>query len=197
MHVVAHRPPCTLKVSLQLISSRAASTTCRRSNRALTLTLFNFHCLLSCLPCRAGGMALTALGLYTPPRRRAHSRTTAAAAGADTQQRDQQEPQQLNPQGKSGSSSSSSAAALATAGTAAALGAEVIDWGAPIRSSWDISERGALQLLGTFLTSAAGLSAYESARSYADGRSVSKLSPYLHWGQLSPRLMWQRMKVAK
>jgi len=148
-------------------------------------------------------MPLTALGLYTPPKRRVHSNTTAAAAaaaaaaGADTQQRDQQEPQQLNPPAQTSSTSSSSAAALATAGAAAASGAEVIDWGAPIRSSWDISERGALQLLGTFLTSATGLSAYESARSYADGRSVSKLSPYLHWGQLSARLMWQRMKVAK
>jgi deoxyribodipyrimidine photo-lyase len=74
---------------------------------------------------------------------------------------------------------------------------DVVDWGATIRSTWDISERGALQLLSTFLTSSTGLSAYESARSFADGRSVSKLSPYLHFGQLSARLMWQRMKVAK
>jgi deoxyribodipyrimidine photolyase len=72
-----------------------------------------------------------------------------------------------------------------------------VDWGATIRASWDISERGALHLLTTFLSSSTGLSAYESARSYADGRSVSKLSPYLHLGQLSARLMWQRMKVAK
>lgn len=114
--------------------------------------------------CRAQGVPLQALGLYTPPKRKA---AATPARLADEKQQQQQ------------------------------YSRDVLDWGATIRSTWDISERGALQLLSTFLTSATGLSAYESARSFADGRSVSKLSPYLHFGQLSARLMWQRMKVAK
>jgi deoxyribodipyrimidine photolyase len=75
--------------------------------------------------------------------------------------------------------------------------AAVIDWGAGIRAAWQISERAALQRMNEFLTSPTGLSAYEVARSYADGRSVSQLSPYLHFGQLSARLLWHRMKLAK
>ena len=39
----------------------------------------------------------------------------------------------------------------------------------------------------------AGLKHYESRRGYADARSVSRVSPYLRWGQLSPRHMLQRV----
>jgi deoxyribodipyrimidine photolyase len=127
------------------------------------------------------------LGLYKPPRRR----TAAAAAHGATSTISQQQQQQQETVESIPSSS------LTVQQHQQQQDAAVIDWGAAIRSTWDISERGALQLLSTFLTSATGLSAYESARSYADGRSVSKLSPYLHFGQLSARLMWQRMKVAK
>jgi hypothetical protein len=35
---------------------------------------------------------------------------------------------------------------------------DVIDWGAPIRGAWDISERAALQMLTHFLSSSTGLS---------------------------------------
>jgi hypothetical protein len=54
--------------------------------------------------------------------------------------------------------------------SSSAAGAEVVDWGASIRSAWDISERGGLSLLTTFLSSSTGLAAYEAARSYADAR---------------------------
>ena len=39
----------------------------------------------------------------------------------------------------------------------------------------------------------AGLKHYEARRGYADARSVSRVSPYLRWGQLSPRHMLQRV----
>ena len=39
----------------------------------------------------------------------------------------------------------------------------------------------------------AGLQQYESKRGYADARSVSRVSPYLRWGQLSPRHMHRRV----
>jgi deoxyribodipyrimidine photolyase len=54
-----------------------------------------------------------------------------------------------------------------------------------------------LKLLDDFLSASGGLRRYESQRSYADGRAVSRLSPYLRNGQLSVRLMWQRMRQAK
>lgn len=41
-----------------------------------------------------------------------------------------------------------------------------------------------------------GLQRYEADRGYADGRCVSRLSPFLHWGQLSPRLMQDRLARA-
>lgn len=157
--------------------------------------------LLPVLACRADGVPLTALDLYKPPRRKAVTAAKPAAAapavaeggpatnlaGQSQQQKQQQQQQQRQ-----------SPLDVSAGGVDPQQGAAaVVDWGATIRSSWDISERGALHLLTTFLSSSTGLSAYESARSYADGRSVSKLSPYLHFGQLSARLMWQRMKVAK
>jgi deoxyribodipyrimidine photolyase len=74
---------------------------------------------------------------------------------------------------------------------------QTIDWGAPIVSSWDISESAALKLLDEFLAPGGGLGGYEGHRSYADGRAVSRLSPYLSAGQLSVRYMWQRMREAR
>lgn len=133
-------------------------------------------------------MPLTELGLYKPPRRK-------AAAAQQLSHGEQQQPHAVQPPAVSPPTTSTSSSDLQK--SQQQLVPDVLDWGATIRSTWDISERGALQLLNTFLSSATGLSAYESARSYADGRSVSKLSPYLHFGQLSARLMWQRMKVAK
>lgn len=138
-------------------------------------------------------MPLQQLGLYNPPRRRKLQQ--APAQQVDCLQQPLHNPEQQQQQQSavdipfnSHTNSQQAAAANAT---------DVIDWGASIRDGWDISERGALQQLAHFLSSSDGLAAYEAARSYADGRSVSRLSPYLHWGQLSPRLMWQKMKTAR
>ncbi|KAJ9524592.1 hypothetical protein QJQ45_024195 [Haematococcus lacustris] len=72
---------------------------------------------------------------------------------------------------------------------------ESIDWAAPIRATWDMSEAAALRELDRFL--AEGLSQYEKNRHFADARAVSRLSPYLRWGQLSPRLLWHRMRESR
>eukprot|EP00884_Botryococcus_braunii_P006520 jgi/Botrbrau1/1586/Bobra.0185s0008.2 len=69
-----------------------------------------------------------------------------------------------------------------------------VDWGRPIREAWDISEAGALSLLEDFLQS--GLHKYEAQRQYADARAVSRLSPYIHFGQLSVRLLQHRLQAA-
>jgi deoxyribodipyrimidine photolyase len=42
-----------------------------------------------------------------------------------------------------------------------------------------------------------GLQNYEGQRQYADARAVSRLSPYLRFGQLSARLLWHKMREAR
>uniref|UniRef100_A0A665VE19 Deoxyribodipyrimidine photo-lyase-like n=1 Tax=Echeneis naucrates TaxID=173247 RepID=A0A665VE19_ECHNA len=64
-----------------------------------------------------------------------------------------------------------------------------IDWSANIRKSWDFSEEGAHAKLEAFLND--GVYRYEKESGRADAPNTSCLSPYLHFGQLSPRwLLW-------
>ncbi|KAL6106840.1 uncharacterized protein ACO6RY_10610 [Pungitius sinensis] len=64
-----------------------------------------------------------------------------------------------------------------------------IDWAANIRKSWDFSEEGASARLEAFLND--GVYRYEKESGRADAPNTSCLSPYLHFGQLSPRwLLW-------
>ncbi|CAN9499246.1 unnamed protein product [Ophioblennius macclurei] len=64
-----------------------------------------------------------------------------------------------------------------------------IDWAANIRKSWDFSEEGAHARLEAFLHD--GVYRYEKESGRADAPNTSCLSPYLHFGQLSPRwLLW-------
>jgi len=72
-----------------------------------------------------------------------------------------------------------------------------IDWTSQILASWPggFGEAAASSALDAFL-STGGMSRYESDRSFADGRAVSKLSPFLHFGQLSPRVMASRIRRA-
>lgn len=64
-----------------------------------------------------------------------------------------------------------------------------IDWAANIRKSWDFSEEGAHARLEAFLQD--GVYRYEKESGRADSPNTSCLSPYLHFGQLSPRwLLW-------
>eukprot|EP00892_Ulva_mutabilis_P003954 jgi/Ulvmu1/1930/UM012_0090.1 len=70
----------------------------------------------------------------------------------------------------------------------------VADWGASIREVWDISEAAALNLLEDFI--ACKLEIYESSRALARGDAVSRLSPYLHFGMISPRTVMARLAAA-
>jgi hypothetical protein len=128
---------------------------------------------------RCGGLPVDALGLYAPPRRRRPLPALSDAAGPSA----------------AGDGVAAAAPSGGDAGPEAAAAGAVAGWGAPIASAWDASERGALRLLDDFI--ARGLQRYEAQRSFADGRAVSRLSPYLRWGQLSARLVWQRLKQAQ
>jgi len=61
----------------------------------------------------------------------------------------------------------------------------IIDWAAPIRASWNFSEDGGYRNLQLFLRDNVGNYNDESGR--CDLPNTSQISPYLHFGQISPR----------
>ena len=68
------------------------------------------------------------------------------------------------------------------------------DWGASVMKHWIASEKEAVRRMHTFL-SGPGLRSYESRRSRADiADSVSTLSPYLRFGQLSVRQLYHAIR---
>lgn len=74
---------------------------------------------------------------------------------------------------------------LGLAAMPVAADGHIVDWGAGVIAAWRTSEADALSILEEFLQ--AGFQSYEVSRQFADARAVSRLSPYLHFGQLSPR----------
>jgi deoxyribodipyrimidine photo-lyase len=63
------------------------------------------------------------------------------------------------------------------------------DWAAGLRQKWQVSESAAQQRLETFC--ATQLSHYADARDFPAQAVTSELSPYLQWGQISPRQIYQ------
>ena len=66
------------------------------------------------------------------------------------------------------------------------------DWHDDLIASWDIGENGAQKRLREFLEE--GLSGYKEKRNNPALPNVSRLSPYLHWGHISPRQVWHQAK---
>ncbi len=82
---------------------------------------------------------------------------------------------------------------------AAGIGDDLDDWNfVPSSSNWaegweDIwrpGESGAQARLERFLDN--GLAGYGTLRDRPDKANVSRLSPHLHWGEISPRQIWSR-----
>lgn len=63
----------------------------------------------------------------------------------------------------------------------------VVDWTAGIREAWDPGEHGARTQLERFLDGVAG---YEEGRDRPGAAGTSRLSPHLHFGEISPRSVW-------
>ncbi len=59
------------------------------------------------------------------------------------------------------------------------------DWAKPMKAAWDIGEKAAHKRLHTFLDD--GLHHYAAGRDRPDKDNTSRLSPYLHFGEISPR----------
>ena len=65
-----------------------------------------------------------------------------------------------------------------------------VDWAGTMREVWTPGEAGALDRLDAFLD--ASLIDYEAARNVPADEGTSRLSPHLHWGEVSPRTAWHR-----
>lgn len=63
------------------------------------------------------------------------------------------------------------------------------DWAGGMRATWQVSEQAAQSRLNAFIDAA--LRGYKEARNLPSGDTTSRLSPYLHFGQISPRQIWR------
>lgn len=65
-------------------------------------------------------------------------------------------------------------------------------WVDTVSASWDISEAGAHNRLNSFLQK--GVYDYKKGRDFPALGTVSRLSPYLHFGQISPHQVWDAIQ---
>jgi deoxyribodipyrimidine photo-lyase len=86
--------------------------------------------------------------------------------------------------------------------TSAALGDSLADWGllprdpnwaADWETLWQPGEAGALARFDEFVGD--GLDGYSESRDRPDLQGTSRLSPHLHWGEISPRQIWARLAL--
>ncbi len=68
-----------------------------------------------------------------------------------------------------------------------------VDWAGGIRSAWCPGEEGAQRKLRRFLDTA--VSGYSEHRDRPDEGQTSRLSPYLHFGEISPRQVWHTVRT--
>ena len=69
----------------------------------------------------------------------------------------------------------------------------VPDWAGGLRASWEPGTKGARAQLGHFLKHA--FRDYEAGRNRPDIVGTSRLSPHLHFGEISPRQVWHALKA--
>ena len=65
-----------------------------------------------------------------------------------------------------------------------------IKWDSHMQARWNIGEEAAQDRLEAFVT--AELEDYREGRNFPSKANVSRLSPYLHFGQISPNTAWHR-----
>jgi len=70
-----------------------------------------------------------------------------------------------------------------------------VDWAAGLREAWRPGEVGARERLDRFLAEA--LAAYPTGRDRPDRPGTSRLSPHLHFGEVSARQAWHAARAAR
>lgn len=68
------------------------------------------------------------------------------------------------------------------------------NWATGFETEWQPGEAGALRLLQRFLDE--GLAGYADGRDRPDQPFISRLSPHLHWGEISPAQVWTATRSA-
>lgn len=68
------------------------------------------------------------------------------------------------------------------------------DWAGGLRHTWQPGATGAQQRLAYICDTA--LAGYASLRDRPDLEQTSRLSPHLHWGEISPRQVWHAIEAA-
>lgn len=69
-----------------------------------------------------------------------------------------------------------------------------LNWYSSIEQNWIPGEKNALQKLEDFLEN--GLINYKEGRNFPAKNNVSRLSPHLHFGEISPRQIWHKVTSA-
>lgn len=67
-----------------------------------------------------------------------------------------------------------------------------INWDEGLKKAWKVGEKAAADQLNNALTNV--IAGYKENRDRPDLEGVSKLSPYLHFGEISPRQIWYAVK---
>jgi deoxyribodipyrimidine photo-lyase len=71
----------------------------------------------------------------------------------------------------------------------------VIDWAAGFRQAWEPGERGALKQIKTFLNQR--LQDYSASRDRPAEFGTSRLSPHLHFGEITPWRVWHAVSDSR
>lgn len=67
------------------------------------------------------------------------------------------------------------------------------NWDEEVIKDWKVGEDGAQERMNEFLEE--GLNGYKEGRNNPAQEHVSRLSPHLHWGHISPRQVWHAAKT--
>jgi deoxyribodipyrimidine photo-lyase len=67
------------------------------------------------------------------------------------------------------------------------------DWAGGLRAAWQPGEAAALQRLAAYVDH--GLNGYARHRDRPEPTNTSRLSPSLHWGEISPRQAWHAARI--
>ena len=68
-------------------------------------------------------------------------------------------------------------------------------WEDQILSKWKVGEDTSIEIMKSFFKH--GVQNYSEGRNFPNKKNVSRLSPYLHWGQISPNSLWYEVNSLK
>ncbi len=68
-------------------------------------------------------------------------------------------------------------------------------WEKKILNEWNVGEINSLNIMKSFFEN--GVKNYSEGRNFPIKKNVSRLSPFIHWGQISPNTLWYELKKAK